>query len=249
MSITASMLSTGKHSDLLIKCKGRQFKVYRAVVCIQSKPLATTIDGNFKEATTGEIDLDGNDPEIVECMLKFMYNQDYSDGRESDPVTRSAADQNARTAWSSLPSPVTASSAAIASADKGALLTNAIVYIICDQLQIPGLKMLAKTKFEELVTDRWNTSSFVASLKLLYKETMENDRPMKDIAVKTAGKHVKDLCDRGEFVALCKEEGEIAFDVLKASSVVEAPLEACPYCGSMRCNAKAGVTVAIAPLF
>lgn len=167
-------------------------------------------------------------------MLKLMYNRDYSDGHESDTVTTlSTAAQNARPTRSSPPSSATASGSAIASADKGALLTNTMVYIIGDQLQIPDLKMLAKKKFEEVVTDRWNSGSFVAGLKLLYKETLENDPSMKDIAVKTAGEHVKDLCDRGEFVALCKEEGEIAFDVLKASLTAKATGQAYPNCGSI----------------
>jgi len=86
-SIAAELFSTGKYSDLLIKCKGKEFRVHRAVVCLQSKPLAAAVDGQFKEAITGEVDLDGNEPNIVKCILKFMYNMNYSDGRESDITT------------------------------------------------------------------------------------------------------------------------------------------------------------------
>jgi hypothetical protein len=46
---------------------------------------------------------------------------------------------------------------------------------------------------------------------------MDGDRGLKDIAIRAAGDHVKELVDKGEFVGLCKEKGEIVFDVLKAS--------------------------------
>lgn len=90
------LYSSEKYSDLVIKCQGRQWKVHRAVVCPQSKPLAAAVDGNFKvlslstcdvfclpeqEATTGEIDLEGDEPDIVELMLQFLYKGAYSDGR------------------------------------------------------------------------------------------------------------------------------------------------------------------------
>ncbi|PVH79551.1 hypothetical protein DL98DRAFT_216253 [Cadophora sp. DSE1049] len=236
-SITAELFSPGKYSDLLIKCKGKEFRVHRAVVCLQSKPLADAIDGRFKEATTGEIDLDGNELDIVECMLQFMYNRDYSDGRDNDVGTTpstslsvSVNTQGAPSSNSSLPSSGFTPTAKSLSEVKGALLTNTKVYIIGDQLQVPELKTLSMKKYEEVVSAGWNSASFVASLKLLYEETMENDRLLKDVVIKTAGEHVKDLCDRGEFVTLCKEKGEIAFDVLKASLTAEPSVTACPFC-------------------
>lgn len=225
------MLSTGAYSDLLIKCKGKEFKVHRAVVCPQSKPLAAAIDGNFKEASTGKIDLDGNEPDIVECMLKFMYNQDYLDGRDS--VITSAGPpvaKKTKTTRSSLASTTATSDLAEIFIVEGSLLTNTKVYIIGDQLQIPDLKILAKEKYKEVVSAGWNSAAFVASLKLLYEETMETDRLLKDIAIETAGKHVRDLCGRDDFVALCKESGDIAFDILRASLPVEPPVKACTDC-------------------
>ncbi|KAL2062702.1 hypothetical protein VTL71DRAFT_5774 [Oculimacula yallundae] len=200
-SITALMFATDKYSDLLIKCKGKEFKVHRIVVCLQSKPLAAAVDGKFKEAITGEIDLDGNEPGIVQYMLQFMYTQDYTD--------------------SALSKRIPASSGMTGSA---ALLVHTKLYIIGDQLDIQPLKALAKNKYEATVSEFWNSDSFVTSLELLYKETSEDDRLLKEIAVKVAGQHVKELCDRGDFVALCKANGEIGFDVLNASIMAKADL-------------------------
>jgi len=96
---------------------------------------------------------------------------------------------------------------------------------------------LAKKKYEEVISGRkWNSTSFVASLKLLYEETLGNDRLLKDVAIKTAQEYIKDLCDRGDFATLCRETGEIAFDILKASltedrasSTAEPPVKACRF--------------------
>ncbi|EKD20163.1 uncharacterized protein L3040_002878 [Drepanopeziza brunnea f. sp. 'multigermtubi'] len=214
-SVTFTMLSSGKYSDLKITCHGKEFVVHRAVVCLQSKPLAAAIDGKFKEAITGQIDLDGNEPAVVEAMLKFMYTSDYPDGREDDHGAATKA--GALTATETAPE------------IGGALLFNTKVYIIGEQLDVQPLKELAKNKFEEIIGDQWNSASFVASLKLLYEGTPEKDRLLKDVAIKTAGKRAKQLCDRGDFVTLCKEDGEIAFDVLKAVTK-STPKRTCPDC-------------------
>lgn len=68
---------------------------------------------------------------------------------------------------------------------------------------------------------------FVASLKLLYEETLEDDRLLKDVAIKTAGKHAIELYGRDDFNTLCREQGEIALDALKASLVSLLPLKPC----------------------
>ncbi|KAF7859654.1 hypothetical protein EAF04_008733 [Stromatinia cepivora] len=69
----SQLYSIGKYSDLTIKCQGKEFKVHRAIVCPQSKPLAAAIDHEFKEATTGVINFEEDEPEIVEYMIKFLY--------------------------------------------------------------------------------------------------------------------------------------------------------------------------------
>jgi hypothetical protein len=99
------LYSSEKYSDMVIKCQGRQWKVHRAVVCPQSKPLAAAVDGNFKvgspstcdtlylleqEAIMGEIDLEEDEPEIVELMLQFLYKGAYSDGRTSSVASGSS---------------------------------------------------------------------------------------------------------------------------------------------------------------
>lgn len=90
------------------------------------------------------------------------------------------------------------------------------------------LKELAKGRYKRLVPLAWNSASFVSSLKLLYKETPDSDRILKSIAVQVAWEHMKELINRGDFAALCKEIGEISFDVLKVS--LTAKPTACVLC-------------------
>jgi hypothetical protein len=91
------------------------------------------------------------------------------------------------------------------------------IFVMAEKYDIPALKILAKTKFEAAVSSDWNTFALSDSLRLMYDELPDSDRLLKDIAVEAAASHVKELVDRGDFVALCKGNGDIAFDVLKAS--------------------------------
>lgn len=99
----------------------------------------------------------------------------------------------------------------------GPLVTLAKVYIIADTFDIPALKDLARAKYETVVQDSWNGPEFAESIRLLYLNTREKDRGIKDIAIKTAQINVKALLDRGEFRTLLKDIGEVALDVLHSA--------------------------------
>jgi len=75
----------------------------------------------------------------------------------------------------------------------------------------------------------WNDASFTSSLKLLYAETPETDRLLKDVAIKAAASHVKELVNQAECVDLCRKNGEIAFDMLKAPLDPQSSLRPCIY--------------------
>ncbi|KAF8853777.1 hypothetical protein BDZ45DRAFT_64972 [Acephala macrosclerotiorum] len=69
----SSIFASGKYSDLTVKCKGQQWSVHKAVVCMLSRPIGAAFDRGFIEASTGEIDLEDDDPQIVSLMLEYMY--------------------------------------------------------------------------------------------------------------------------------------------------------------------------------
>lgn len=118
----------------------------------------------------------------------------------------------------------------------GPLVTIAKVYIIADAFDIQALKDLAAAKYGVIVVDSWNDPTFVESVRILYENTCEDDRSIKDIAIKTARINIKALLDRGEFRTLLKDIGEVAYDVLSSSiekdSAEKKPTAAkCKSCG------------------
>jgi hypothetical protein len=101
MKSVASILASGKYTDLTITCKSEVFKVHRVVVCLQSKPLAAHIDGAFRvsiqdsvskykqvshpiqEAMTGVIDLADDEPATIANMIDYFYKGDYGKGPDA----------------------------------------------------------------------------------------------------------------------------------------------------------------------
>ncbi|KAI9812333.1 MAG: hypothetical protein M1827_004782 [Pycnora praestabilis] len=55
----------------------REFKVHRSVVCSQSSFFSAACDGPFVEATSRKIDLEDDDPIMVEKMLSYLYKFNY----------------------------------------------------------------------------------------------------------------------------------------------------------------------------
>ncbi|KAK6596767.1 BTB/POZ domain-containing protein [Botrytis cinerea] len=191
----AKMMGANEYSDFVIKCHSRIFPVHRIVVCTQSKPIRAAADGGFMESVTGILDLEDDDPETVARMINFLYLQDYDD--TSEPTGEGVEE------------------------GYGCLLVNTMVYIIGDKYDIQALKTLARKKYEAAIVTDWNTPSFSASLELMYEELPESDTSLTSIALETAGKHLKELNDRGEFSSLCKNNPAIAYDLL--TSITSQP--------------------------
>ncbi|CAG8953893.1 hypothetical protein HYFRA_00010854 [Hymenoscyphus fraxineus] len=78
--VTSTMLSSGRYSDLEFVCKGKSFKVHKAVVCLQSRPIAAAIDGGFKEAVESKFVFEDEDAKTVELFVQFLYLREYDDG-------------------------------------------------------------------------------------------------------------------------------------------------------------------------
>lgn len=99
--------------------------------------------------------------------------------------------------------------------DSASLVVNAKVYIVADKYELDDLKKLACTKYKQLLPGgTWNSSDFTESARLVYDNTMETDRMLRDIIVQSAGINVKALLDRGEFVELLKDHGDLATEIM-----------------------------------
>ena len=72
-------------------------------------------------------------------------------------------------------------------------------------------------KYHKALPNGWNSQAFVSSLRVIYDWTPESDRKLWDVTVSFAGSKATELMDRGKFVELCNENGEICFEILKKS--------------------------------
>ncbi|GIZ45612.1 hypothetical protein CKM354_000877100 [Cercospora kikuchii] len=66
------------YSDLKITCNGWEWEVHRVIVCHASEFFKSCCE-NFKEASTGIVDLPDDDREVVGAMLTYLYTADYND--------------------------------------------------------------------------------------------------------------------------------------------------------------------------
>lgn len=89
------------------------------------------------------------------------------------------------------------------------LITLVKLYTLADKYDVPALKKLSTTKFQDNLLWEWENGSFTSSIRLLYDETLEDDRMLKDAIMAFAGLKVATLMDREDFVGLIKERGEI----------------------------------------
>jgi hypothetical protein len=187
----------------------------------------------LQEAKSGVISLEEEDPQIFERVVKFMYTSDYSNSLDS----------------------ATTATAVTASTNSGTvprdLIVHTRVYISAEKWDIPALKNLAAKKFEDALLLEGETSSFAESLRLMFEETPENDRLLKDVALKFAGNNYKELISMGEFKAMCKKNGEVAIEVLTAVATAAAAssLSLSFYCPCLMCvqNARKLATLQSTP--
>lgn len=125
--------------------------------------------------------------------MEFLYTLDYSDN--VSPIKLPPGHERA--------------------IESASLLVNAKVYIVADKYELDTLKKLASDKFNRfLPCGIWNSSDFTESARLVYENTMETDRMLRDIIVQTASINVKALLDRGEFVELLKDHGDLATEIM-----------------------------------
>lgn len=139
-----------------------------------------------------EIYLDDDEPLIVGKMTGFLYALDYDD----HPTSSLAEPANEATSPASL-------------------LINAKVYVIADKYELNALKKLACTKYKEALPITWNTSIFSKSASLVFDNTVETDRMLRDVIVQVASDNARALLDRGEFVEMLKHHGDIATEIMR----------------------------------
>lgn len=92
-------------------------------------------------------------------------------------------------------------------------------YICGDKYDIPGLKLLSKSKYSEATKTCFRNAGLGRSLELIYSKLPEADEELKNIALDTAATHLLDIYGSEESpLREClgtKENGHILSDIVK----------------------------------
>jgi hypothetical protein len=96
------------------------------------------------------------------------------------------------------------------------LSIHAHMYELAEKYGIHDLKDLARTKFAESVSEKWNGSEFPLAIRIVYATTPENDNGLRDVVVETISQH-KELLSEGSVEEVVKDINGLAFALLKSA--------------------------------
>ncbi|KAH8591443.1 hypothetical protein B0O99DRAFT_719030 [Bisporella sp. PMI_857] len=78
--LLCALYRSGEYSDLAIKgSMGKVWKVHRAIVCPQARPLAINIDYQCNDEKMAEIDLSEHDSSTLERFITFLYTGNFDE--------------------------------------------------------------------------------------------------------------------------------------------------------------------------
>ncbi|KAL0258078.1 hypothetical protein SLS55_007249 [Diplodia seriata] len=141
-----------KYTDLVVKCRGREYNVHRIVVCSQCDFFdnACKPDSPFVEARTGVIDLSEDPPELVEVLLAYFYIQDI-------PLHENVRLKDGR---------------------KTRFFAS--VYAIAEKYRVSGLKLRAWAAFNDyLNAGEWQSPHFIKTIAYVWESTPEKDMGLR----------------------------------------------------------------------
>ncbi|KAK4961873.1 hypothetical protein LTR10_002366 [Elasticomyces elasticus] len=170
---TKNMFTTGKYSDLTIKCHGKEWHLHKNIVCSRSsffeaacdevagvQPASLSDDGTpeLKKVT---ITLDEEDPKVVAAAVHYLYEPTYSDEDRA--------------------------------ANSSPLTFNVQVHALADKLDIPNLAKLAAKKFHYRAQSHWRTAAFADAALHIFTTDIKFDDGLQKSVVAVAGPHAGDL--------------------------------------------------------
>lgn len=91
---------------------------------------------------------------------------------------------------------------------------NAQMYVIADKYGIPGLKELAKEKFELALESDWQDLTFISVIEFVYGPTSPTNSDLRGVVTKFALQHIPVLKAQQQFHTVLKAYPDFAYDFL-----------------------------------
>lgn len=114
---------------------------------------------------------------------------------------------------------------------------------------------MAIAKFQKHLTRikdigaQWQDKPFAAALKLMYEQTMEKDRGLKDVAIKFVAENSDTLLECPHIRQACLKIGEIGLDILTAQKTRDQQLANCPVVAILKPLPRNGTIIRTALIF
>jgi len=96
--------------------------------------------------------------------------------------------------------------------DDSYLLTHARVYTLADKYGIPGLKSLAKHKFERQMACYYDSPEFADAVEEVYTTTIDTDRGLRNVVLQAFRSHPR-LANTQDVFEVIKRTPTLAFDL------------------------------------
>ncbi|KAK3068942.1 hypothetical protein LTR53_013100 [Teratosphaeriaceae sp. CCFEE 6253] len=81
----SSLLTSEKFTDLTVEREDRSWHVHKTIVCARSAFFVKACEGGFKDAEGGVVTLYDDEPDVIDKMLHYMYNNQYCDADTDTP--------------------------------------------------------------------------------------------------------------------------------------------------------------------
>ncbi|KAI6758667.1 hypothetical protein HG530_010907 [Fusarium avenaceum] len=145
-------------TDFTFTCQGRDIRVHKIIICINSLGITFITTNDHQEALSGTYDLTSDESDMVQLMVDYLYTGDYS-------LETGEADEEPETYGDS------------------SLSIHAIMYSIGDKYDIEGLRHLSTKKYCEVLKGDLYINDFFSSIPYVYDLTPETSRDLRDPAL------------------------------------------------------------------
>ncbi|KAK0640944.1 hypothetical protein B0T16DRAFT_204744 [Cercophora newfieldiana] len=164
-------------TDFTLTCGPDRFPVHKLVICTQSKVFRAACTGQFKEASTGELDMPEDDPAMVARMVEYLYSGKYEAAEVAETWISPEPETPLGDASSGVTIPETQRLTPIR--------IHARMFALADKYDIRGLQLHASEQYEKLATTI-RAHQLLDSIPDVYDLTPESVRRLRDKAVMAA---------------------------------------------------------------